>query len=228
MALQPGSLNKPSFKPLPAILCLHGGGTNHQIFNIQAIRLQRLLSSSFDFFFLDGPFQSPPGPGVLPVFEGCGPFLRWIKIIGEDGIPDETRKVVDEALKERDFVGVMGFSQGAKLASGLLFEQQLAKKKSPGIGGFKFGVLLCGTSPPLTSALAVEEKTEIISIPAVHVVGLQDPWRDSSREMFEKYFDKESSKKLEFDIGHHLPSAENETAKIADEILRLYKETSGR
>lgn len=55
----------------PAILCLHGGGTNVTIFKVQTIRIQRALSSHFEFVFLDAPFEAEPGPGVHP-----GSFLH--------------------------------------------------------------------------------------------------------------------------------------------------------
>lgn len=117
MATQNGAVNGSSPLPnLPTILCLHGGGTSSTIFNIQTIRLQRALSSNFSFIFLDAPFESPAGPGVLPVFEGCGPFYRWLSLGGE-GL-QTTRDLIKHTLlepdkegKKRNAVGVLGFSQ---------------------------------------------------------------------------------------------------------------------
>ncbi|KAG4432464.1 hypothetical protein IFR05_012054 [Cadophora sp. M221] len=237
MALQSGVLSSTggtgtSTRSKPALLCLHGGGTNSTIFNIQTIRLQRALSASFEFVFIDAPFEAPPGPGVMPVFEGCGPFYRWTKL-GSDDMPDETKKLIADVLARRDknFVGIIGFSQGAKLAAGVCLEQQIRASKTADVkrlGLLKFAVFLNGTSPPLTSMLTAEEKGELIKIPSVHVVGLQDPWREESAALFGNSFDKKNSKKIEFDLGHRLPTAEKDTALIVGEISRMYRETSGR
>jgi len=199
------------------------------IFNIQTIRIQRALSSTFEFIFIDAPFESPPGPGVLPVFEGCGPFYRWTKSLwtklGEDGMPDATRKLIDETVRLRGgygrVVGILGFSQGAKLAAGLLLEQQLRGKE-----GFKFGVCLMGVTPPLTSnSLKAEDKKVLITVPSVHVVGLDDPWLSEGRKLYDEHFDWRTARKMEFQVEHRLPIVEAETQMIADEILRLYRET---
>ena len=215
---------------LPTIICLHGGGTNSDIFNIQSIRIQRALRDTFHFIFPDGPGPHGPGPDVLPVFEGCEPFLGWANGGDAGPIPDETIQIIKKAIKERqrisDIVGVMGFSQGARTAAGLLYEQQLRDKGGEGEGlgvDFKFGVLCMGTSPPLTDKLS---ENELIAIPSIHVVGTSDPWAYSTRELYEGFFDKKTSKKIELDVGHRLPSVQEDTDKIVNEMRRLYRETS--
>lgn len=228
-------LNGPSSN-LPVILCLHGSGTNATIFNVQTMRLQRALINSFRFVFLEGPIDSGPGLGVLPMFEGCGPYLRWLR--PDESVthmPPETRKVVSEALVaiKGDVVGVMGFSQGSRLAAALLWEQEFRRRNGDvggkGIGdgfNFKFGVLTHGISPPMTEHIVEEEQHDhMIEIPTLHVVGADDSWAESGRVLFDQYFDKKRAKKLEFDIGHRLPTDEAETAKIAEDIIRLYDET---
>jgi len=215
---------------LPTILCLHGGGTNAAIFNIQSIRIQRALADTFHFIFLEGPIIALPGPGVLPVFDGCEPFLRWAT--AEAGpAPKETIEIIKTAIKERQkkagVVGVMGFSQGAKLAAGLLMEQQLREKRGEGEGlgaEFKFGVFFNSTSPPYAKELP---ENELITVPSVHVVGTSDPWRKSSTELYEVYFDKQAGKKFELDINHRLPSSQDDTDMIVAEIRRMHQETLG-
>ncbi|TVY48931.1 Esterase [Lachnellula occidentalis] len=212
---------KPAYKDglsvdnadLPTIICLHGAGTNAAIFNIQSIRIQRALRDSFHFIFLQGPF----------------PYER--ARTGDAGpMPDESLQVIKKAIAERqrisDVVGIMGFSQGARTAAGLLYEQQLRDKGGEGEGlgvDFKFGVLCMGTSPPLTDKLL---QNELITVPSIHVVGTSDPWAFSSRELYEGFFDKKTSKKIELDLGHRLPVVEEDTYKIVHAIQRLFRETS--
>jgi predicted esterase len=218
MPQQNGFANSPA--SLPSILCLHGGGTNSTIFNVQTIRLQRALSSHFKFVFLDGPFPGPPGPGVLPIFEDCGPFLRWTKSPSDGNLPEETKTLISNVCNETEFVGVLGFSQGAKLAAGLLLEQQVRKRE-----GFRFGILLMGISPPLVSGLSDEDKKTRIAVPSVVVLGKEDPWRNDGRRLYAEFWEAGKASLLELEIGHRLPNAEAENKMIVSEILRLYRET---
>jgi len=215
----------------PAILCLHGSGTNSTIFNVQSIRIQRALASHFSFVFIDGPFETAAGPGVVPFFEGCGPFLRWITFTGQIEMPDESKKILLKAEEQqmrkdgRGFVGVMGFSQGGRAAAGLLLEQQL-KKGASEHEGLRFAVLLNSIAPPMAYGLTKQELFEPINIPSLHVVGVEDPWRDSGRQLFLEHFNQEKSVMLEFNVGHRLPILEEDTMKIVTEILKMHKETS--
>lgn len=230
--------NSTPTSPLPVIICLHGGGTNSTIFNVQTIRLQRALTSYFDLVFLDAPFASPAGPGVLPFFEGCGPFYRW----GNHGSPDlsdETRRKIRDRIEEvekgkgdfekkgkREVVGVLGFSQGGRCAAGLVLEQQLGVE-SPlnSFKGFKFGVFLNSTSPPLVSAsLTDEERKEKVRLRGVHIIGSEDPWRDEGFKLWKEHFEEESSVLEELECGHRLPVKEEDTQKIVKEIVRAWKE----
>ncbi|KAF8864704.1 hypothetical protein BDZ45DRAFT_490178 [Acephala macrosclerotiorum] len=241
MTIQRGPLSKPnapasSGPKKPTILCLHGGGTNRTIFNIQTIRIQRALATTFDFVFIDAPFEAPPGPGVMPIFEGCGPFYRWTKPGVPDDLPEETHKLLHETLADptRNFIGIMGFSQGAKTAAGLVLEQQLRSKSSPSdpkatkSGQFKFGIFLNAVYPPLVLGMTEEEKSELINLPSLHVIGTVDPFNEESHALYGEHFGKKTARKVEFELGHKLPTSEKETARIVGEINRLYRETSGR
>jgi predicted esterase len=219
--------------PKPAILCLHGGGTNAVIFSIQTIRIQRFLDSHFEFVFLDAPFETGPGPGVLPVFEGCDPYFRWISDLRQVEKPDKTRNLLLDCFEKqrkkdgRGFVGVLGFSQGARVAAGLLLEQQL---RTPRVGtgeGLRFGIFMNGTCPPLVSGFSDLERMERIVLSTLSIIGTQDPWREDGRRLYSEHCDKDQAVLLEFDIGHRVPLLEQDTAKIVAEILRMYRETSG-
>ncbi|KAL8643618.1 MAG: hypothetical protein Q9210_007615 [Variospora velana] len=227
----------PSENNLPSILCLHGGGTSASIFAIQTGRLRRALASHFRFVFVDAPFVCPPGPGVLPFFEGMGPYRRWISERGdEEGrvLPLLRKTMADDG---GCFVGVLGFSQGARLAMGLLREQQEGRAEA--IGEFGFGVLLCGTYPPLSFSSELlpgaapptaqfetqhfyEEDEGIVGIPTVHVVGDRDSYAPKSR-LLVRCSKRESRTVMEFDIGHCLPVKPADTQRLADRMVRLHR-----
>ena len=205
----------------------HGGGTNSTIFNIQTIRIQRLLSKSFDFVFVDGPFATVAGPDVLPTFDGCGPFLRWA---GYSALPHESLDAIESALKgrESDVVGVMGFSQGGKLGAGLLLMQQLRGDDDTYPINFKFGIMLMSTTPPFVSKEFWDRSDEIVTIPTLHVVGKEDIWYQDGLRLFQEHFDRSSSSLLEYDVGHRLPIEQQHNVEIVSRIKILYEKSTGK
>ncbi|KAL6715161.1 hypothetical protein ACLMJK_007425 [Lecanora helva] len=235
---------------LPRILCLHGGGTSALIFRIQTRRLQQSLREHFQFVFVDGPFEAGPGPGVLPVFEDCGPYYSWIyppnPLLGQKRV----RQVLRDAIKADGgyFVGVLGFSQGGRQTAGLLADLQ--KGEDTHLPSWKFGVCLCASYPPYSLEFARNqaagkewkgqtdghgeirepEADEIIHVPSVHVRGTNDPHLEKGRRLV-KFFDSEMVIEMEFNISHHLPGAAGDTTsekgdneKIRDAIIRIYEE----
>ncbi len=214
----PSHHSKPT--DLPSLLCLHGGGTSAAIFSIQTGRLRRALAKHFRFVFVDGPFECPAGPGVLPFFQGMGPYRRWISEDGDDGT----------------FVGVLGFSQGARLALGLLHEKQ--EKHPEAFNNFGFGVFICGTYPPLGMGSALFPVTptaqfesqywdakheRIVDVPSIHVIGERDPYARKSR-LLARCSEPKSATVIEFNTGHHLPSKPADTQRLAEGMVALLRD----
>jgi pimeloyl-ACP methyl ester carboxylesterase len=224
----------PSTAQLPAILCLHGGGSNETVFKIQTRRLYWRLSSRFRFVFVQGPLEGEPGWGMLPVFASLAPFHRWVSRRfkpGEGGVeatPADEVRVVDSiilrAMAEHggrnSFVGVMGFSQGARLAAGLLLRQQLEiKHHGSSEWGFKFCVVIGGPFPPI--GLMTPEDVELDysvlrQVPTVHAWGRDDQVRQGAREMAHAC-DSPNTFVMDFEGAHHLPLKDSE----ADELCGL-------
>ncbi|KAI4181151.1 MAG: hypothetical protein L6R41_006792 [Letrouitia leprolyta] len=219
---------------LPCLLCLHGGGTSADIFSIQTRRLQKALVNRFRFVFVDGPFECPAGPGVLPFFEGMGPYRRWIDADGDDR--GKVRPLLRKTMAEDggNFVGILGFSQGARLALGLLHEKQ--ENHPEAFNEFGFGVFICGTYPPLGLASTLfpitptalfesqdwEEKHKcILRIPTIHVMGEKDPFLWKSR-LLVHCSEPASATVMEFNTGHQLPVRPMDTQRLADWIVRLH------
>ena len=220
---------------LPCLLCLHGGGTSAQIFAIQVGRLQRALAKHIRFVFVDGPFECPAGPGVLPFFEGMGPYRRWIN---EDGCDeDKVRPLLKKKMADDggNFVGVLGFSQGARLALGLLHEKQ--ENRAEAFNQFGFGVFICGTYPPLGLSSSLfpitptaqfesqywdKKHDSILNIPTVHVMGSRDPFLHKSR-LLSQCSDPASTTIMEFAMGHAFPAAPADTQRVANKVIALYQ-----
>jgi predicted esterase len=165
----------PNTTHLPRMLCLHGGGVNAAIFKVQSRSLIRHLQHSFRLVWADAPFFCDPHPDIIDVYGSYAPFRRWHRWMPEhpevdDGSTiDEIGYALRTAMEDDDreggtgeWVGLMGFSQGAKLSASLLLEQQAREQETqrsglrelrmgliglPGIN-WRFGILLAGRAPP--------------------------------------------------------------------------------
>ncbi|ROT35102.1 citrinin biosynthesis oxidoreductase CtnB [Sodiomyces alkalinus F11] len=144
---------------LPRILCLHGGGVNASIFKVQTRVLVFRLSKYFRFIFVEAPFISDPDPAIVPIYGDQGPFRRWMRWLPHHPELDiatmtsETRRVLVSAMDQDDddaggfgpWVGLLGFSQGAKVAASVLYTQQLLRDK---LGEHEAAAWLTSTADP--------------------------------------------------------------------------------
>lgn len=156
----------------PRILCLHGGGTNARIFHMQCRSLAHQLKSQFRLVFAEAPFSATAGPDVLTVYAECGPFKRWVVTVAPNAVeaqPAATWRALeasvgtamrrdDEVGASGDWVAVLGFSQGAKMAASLLLRAQERGNTMERLRGggssrgkidFRVGVLMAGRGPLL-------------------------------------------------------------------------------
>lgn len=123
---------------------------------------------------LAAPFPSQAGPGVLPFFDGCGPFKRWIKVTATvtemkngsstNALPTEVEDLVRTAVKRIQasggrVAGLIGFSQGTRVVAGLLKCAEIIKvlkqKDEAALAGkdldwcnWGFAISVCGSYPP--------------------------------------------------------------------------------
>jgi len=253
---------------LPRILCLHGGGVNAEVFRMQARALIRSLESTFRLVFADAPFFCDAGPGIVPVYEDCGPFRRWLRWLPEhpevekEAARDEIWWQLKDAMETDDrngatgeWVGLLGFSQGAKMSASLLFEQQyrdLLKEQGnlsaveEKLPNFKFAVLLAGRAPlvslrketddipHLVSAAQISEGEDLISsstgphvlkLPTVHVHGLQDAGLALHRRLLNHYCDANTSTVVEWDGAHRVPLRAVDVQRVTAAMLKVARET---
>ena len=250
---------------LPRILCLHGGGTNARIFRAQCRVLERFLSSNFRLCYAQAPFTSQPGSDVTAVYKTFGPFRAWLRWRPEDPEVDNVTAVtsivnaVRDTMREDDerggrgaWVGVLGFSQGAKIGASILFDQQLRTElgigKRNGWPEFKFGVLLAGRGPLVSlspelgtllgmaeasssSVLSPSEEREFppmessLTVPTVHIHGLHDPGLELHRQMLHRCCDAKSTRLVQWEGEHRVPIKTNDVAAVVNSILAIARET---
>ncbi|KAI9746293.1 MAG: hypothetical protein M1818_000004 [Claussenomyces sp. TS43310] len=241
----------------PTILCLHGGGTNSIIFSVQLARLLRILYPYYNFIYADGPVPALPGPDVLPVFEGCGPYLRWVTPASiEEGVRTSATRAAEERAidavlakavegHQGAIVGVMGFSAGAALATDLLLRKQARAEGGVVVDDADHDGNGNGNGNGADRAWRDLEfgillngvpsswrgtgEGPRIRFPTVHVHGLEDPWLESSRVLLGDCFVQDVAKVMEFEGGHHLPNTGPDNERLKKLVLEAARKgSSGR
>jgi predicted esterase len=249
---------------LPRILCLHGGGSNARIFKAQLRSLRSELSQHFRFVFADAPFPSEPGPDVTSAYGRFGPFRRWLRsgphhpFMDQAGAVARIENSMYNAMDQDDlqgatgdFVAVLGFSQGAKLAASLLFRQQVHVRKlgkHAAETSFKFAVLMNGRGPLVSldpellfnSALLdasqidldrppkpedLRKKEHVLQLPTIHVHGIQDPGLPLHQMLLREYC-SHTARLVEWEGPHRVPIKTKDVAPIVQEIMQLWKEST--
>ena len=247
---------------LPRILCLHGGGSNARIFRAQCRVIRAELRHRFRLCFAEAPFYSQPGPDVTSVYKEYGPFRRWLRSGPEhpEIDPRTATRMIDEslhaAMKEDDnqgatgeWVGLLGFSQGAKMCASLLFRQQ---KRTEKLGkhragsNFRFAVLMAGRGPivsldpdlVMNPALidasqiglahypdrrCLERGEHVLRLPTIHVHGRQDQGLELHRRLRDEYCD-EGARWIEWDGKHRVPIKTKDVAALVQQIYIVAKE----
>ena len=156
----------------------------------------------------------------------------------------------DEARGGRgEWVGLVGFSQGAAVAGSLLLRQQgrggKGGKGRLGRARFRFGVLMAGSAPLVS--LEPERGNvpglgdaggltriggvgvgrwgrHVLQVPTVHVHGLRDPGLERHRVLLERYCEEGSARLVEWEGGHKVPIKRSEVAAVVEGILDVAEE----
>ena len=218
-----------STSPTRQILCLHGNGTSAAIFQAQARPLHSALKSrGIDLVFVQGAFPSDPGSGVMPFFADSGPFYSWFSQDGSKATQAQLMKEMpslNQSLERQlaakgshssDVVGLMGFSQGAIIASLLIMQSKVGDRRWSNV---KLGIFVCGGARP---NLLASLKEMNVQTPSIHAHGLQDPNLPASRELLEA-FAPSTRQTLEFSGGHNMPQSIDSNDKLAALIHEALK-----
>ncbi|KAL0938404.1 citrinin biosynthesis oxidoreductase CtnB [Colletotrichum truncatum] len=247
---------------LPRILCLHGGGTNGSIFQEQSRGLIRALRSRFRLVFADGPFVCDPHPDIIETYGGYGPFRRWLRWQSSDRhVDSETvirliRRQITSAMVADDllggmgeWVGLLGFSQGANIAASLLWTQQaMSTRPVSAPTRWRFGVILAGRPPlvALDDGIALppginhagaassefrdwpNESTQghVLDIPTLHVHGTADPGLEQHRRLLDVYCNASTACVVEWDGAHRVPLKKSDVNRIVHKMIELTKEVN--
>ena len=189
-------------------LCLHGWRTSGKILSFQSAAL--CANVGINGFFPDAPFSAEGAPDAgIATFYPDYEYYEWylkrfdvndptIKLL--EGVDQSISKIVDIINNEEQFDGILGFSQGAAMATMILTEIQNRNIEK---GKLIKCVILIGGVPP------VGAPSSVLSIPSLHIMGEKDSLISYSKEL-EGFYDKSSKSVMIHEEGHNVPSMRTE------------------
>ncbi|KAF9887634.1 hypothetical protein FE257_009727 [Aspergillus nanangensis] len=127
------------------VLCLHGMGTDSSILQAQISHFLNLLPDCYySFTFPDGPVLCDASPGVAD--HHPGPYRCWFNTPTNAKVSQAYSWVRRKILQNgAPFDVVIGFSQGAALAAGMLLHQQIEDPHAPPL--FRAAMFICSPLP---------------------------------------------------------------------------------
>ncbi|KAI1098447.1 serine hydrolase FSH [Jackrogersella minutella] len=252
------TVNKDFNLHLPRILCLHGGGSNSRVFRAQCRIIRAQLQPYFRLVFADAPFLSQPGSDIEPVYAEWGPFRSWLRPrtkLGTGVLSPNTDEIViksidhciEAAMQEDNksgaggkWVGLLGFSQGAKMAASLLLRQQMQNDEDDTQSSheiqiqtknisYRFAVLFSGGAPLVsmmpgmvaTPANELANSNILLQLPTIHIHGLQDAGISMHRDLLHQCCKEGSTRLIEWDGDHRVPIKTKDVAAVVAEIISI-------
>ncbi|KAF2962695.1 hypothetical protein GQX73_g10878 [Xylaria multiplex] len=218
------------------VLCLHGIGTNSDIFEAQTATLRYLVDpdSGWEFDFVDGAYPWPAHPAVAAVFGAEQACLSYF-----DGSASSALAAIGDLathiIANGPFDCVMGFSMGGAMVATLLlqpydpsldFPAWIAARKM-----IRSAVFLCGTSPVDIAQLRQGKlgwvagnlvgpgaKLSRITIPTVHAWSSADTEKWAESEALGNMCLEETRTVVMHSAGHGVPSNRSEIRDLANAI----------
>ena len=229
-----------------------------KIFELQMRYFITSLSRDFRLVFADGPWPSEMHEDLKPVYSHMGPCYRWANwklhhppnndctAIGE--IEDALTNAMDKDEGEGEWVGLLGFSQGAALAFSILLENQLRLQRDPSATAFAgvnwgFGIIMAGRAPPFSLNPITQNSHHYNSVtkpshgrdkasfsdpfphrlrtPTLHVHGMRDGGLELHRDLVGCFASPIHTRLVEWDGAHRIPFRGVDVEKIAEAILEV-------
>lgn len=173
--------------------------------------------TDLDYTFVTAPHSAtgPPDPGIATFYADFD-YFEWFIKDEEYSSLSHSMDLLVEHLRDASppYDGVMGFSQGAGMAT------RLAHKRSsdPTMHSLFRFVILIGGVPPIE----LEAFTPDIALPSLHITGAADPFLSRSTALEGLYRD-EMRHALRHEEGHNIPSMRTELYPMINEWLKQFQ-----
>lgn len=177
------------------------------------------------FHFVEGDIDSEPGPGIAGYYDG--PYYSYYKFPRSFSDDDSSIQEAYEHLyeiidEEGPFDGVLGFSHGGTLASGLLIHHAKMHPRAPPL--FRCAIFVNSLPPfrmnPGENPVIDPDLDGYINIPTVSVGGSKDWLLEYSRALH-RLCNSSRSIWVVHSKGHDIPGDKKNVAVMAAAIRKL-------
>ena len=106
-----------------------------------------------EYVFVDAPHaaEGPPDEGIGLYYPNQAYYEWYLKSKSTDtyfeGLDESIRYIISVLVRDGPFDGIIGFSQGAAMATSLIHMQESGHKAFSGKRLFKFAILIGGVPP---------------------------------------------------------------------------------
>ncbi|EJT77327.1 hypothetical protein GGTG_07239 [Gaeumannomyces tritici R3-111a-1] len=136
-------------------------------------------------------------------------------------------KYLSEVIARRGpFDGIIGYSEGATVASTFLLHEQRRAARTGQPSCLKYGIFFAGWPPvdPTTHGLVLSDETEErIDSRTLHIVGSLDPYLDGSMALY-NVCDPDTAYLFDHAKGHTLPRDRETIKELADVVREAISE----
>lgn len=136
--------------------------------------------------------------------------------------------LVDIMQKDGPFDGIIGYSEGATVASTLLLHEQSRLRKKGIKPMFKYAIFFAGWPPvdPEAHWVVLSDESEVmITIPTCHIIGSLDPYLHGSMALY-NVCDPDTAYLFDHAKGHTIPR-DKDTVKELGNVIRTAKAEYG-
>jgi predicted esterase len=188
-----------------------------------SIALQK--GNGIEMIFTNGGIVVSPSPDIGDVYEGpYYSFFSWSDPpTGSEleSVSAAYQLIYDVIEEEGPFDGILGFSQGATLASAFLMHHAEQHPLDLPFVHFKYAIFIGGAPPRLSDTEALlPSKGALVDIPSVHIAGKKDDAFQASVDLF-NLCRKETSTFVIHELGHVIPRDPDVVGAMAKAITGL-------
>jgi hypothetical protein len=172
-----------------------------------------------EYVYLDAPFKATgdPDTGIATFYPNREYFEWYLKDeTAAEGKRKSLEYILNILIRQGPFDGIIGFSQGAGMATRVVhyLNNSPIKLKSP----LKFVILIGGVPPTELQDQDIPD----IQFPSLHVMGTADHLLPQSKQL-EQMYDPMSRQCLFHPEGHNIPSVRTNTyPKIVRWVKRYF------
>ncbi|OTA80298.1 hypothetical protein M434DRAFT_38030 [Hypoxylon sp. CO27-5] len=211
-------------------LCLHGRGTNAEIFKEQTARIREAIGQDNEFVFINGktPADAVPGIGSVTASQVCE-RLGFVPLDAEPSVYQAFFLDLRHFIQSQGpFDGLIGFSEGASIAATMMVEDA----RRP-FAKFKCAIFFCAlkTVDPdslqsdtgLPRFLDYTMDGVLVQIPTAHIWSSCDDVALNTSQEVAAIFDESSKETLVHSLGHDIPGSRSDEA--LPEAIRVIERT---